>query len=50
MSGLDVGVLGRTTSDQQGVFFGFVGITEGDFSGWQGGYFASALRSGQRLQ
>ena len=41
MSGLDVGVVARTTGDQQGVFYGFVGITEGDFSGWQAGYFAN---------
>ena len=41
MSGIDVGVVGRTTEDQQGVFYGFVGITGGDFSGWQAGQFAN---------
>ena len=44
MSGLDVGFVGRTTEDQQGVFFGWVGITEGDFSGWQAGQFANITR------
>ncbi len=44
MSGLDVGVVARTTEDQQGVFYGFVGITEGDFSGWQAGQFANITK------
>ena len=44
MSGLDVGVVARTTEDQQGVFYGFVGITEGAFSGWQAGQFANITR------
>ena len=44
MSGLDVGVVGRTTGDQQGLFYGFVGITDGDFAGWQAGYFANITK------
>jgi hypothetical protein len=46
MSGLDMGVDGRTTGDQQDLFYGFVGITDGDFSGWQAGYFANITKGG----
>ena len=44
MSGIDVAVVGRTTEHQEGVFFGFVGITEGDFSGWQAAQFGNIAR------
>ena len=41
LTGLDLSLVGRNTGSVTGVALAAIGMVDGDFTGWQGGYLAS---------